>query len=125
MARLARSDSTDQHTPYWFVLPTVNALRRVHGAGVAQGDVLAQVVACEEDAGLIGEPLGNDPVLCDVDAEHAPAVAVADLIDPMTAAVLVAGFDGQGRVVVAADDDVAGADVLIAGRRADWVHWGE
>ena len=55
--------------------------------------MLAQVVACEEDVGLIGEPLGNDPVLCDVDAEHAPAVAVADLIDPMTAAVLVAGFE--------------------------------
>jgi hypothetical protein len=42
------------------------------------------------------------------DADHAPA-AVADLVDPITTTVGCAGFDDQGGVVVAADDDVAGA----------------
>jgi hypothetical protein len=43
----------------------------VQGGGVAESDVLAQIVAFEEDPGLIGEPLGGDPALLGVDADHA------------------------------------------------------
>jgi hypothetical protein len=40
-----------------------HALGGVHGADVAQGDVLAQVVALKDDPGLIDEPLGGDAAL--------------------------------------------------------------
>ena len=104
MARLARSDRIVQQTPYWFDVADGHALGGVHGAGVAQGDVLAQVVALEDDAGRVGEPLGGDAFVVGVDAGDAPAVAVADLVDLLTAAVVCAGFDGDGGVVVAAED---------------------
>ena len=39
-----------------------DALRGVHGDGVAQVDMLTQVVAFEDDAGLVGEPFGGDAV---------------------------------------------------------------
>ena len=39
--------------------------------------MLGQVVAVEEDAGIVGEPLGGDTAPMGVDAEHAPAAAVA------------------------------------------------
>lgn len=54
-----------------------HALGGVDGAGVAQGDVLAQVVAGEDGAGAVGEPLCGDTALLGVDADHAPPVAVA------------------------------------------------
>jgi hypothetical protein len=92
-----------------------HALGGSHGAGVAQGDVLAQVVAVEDDAGGVGEPLGGDPAPLGVDADYAPAVAVAHLVNPITSAVLCAGVDGQGGVVVAAQDEIARADRLLAG----------
>jgi len=53
-----------------------HALSESHCAGVAEGDVFAQVVALEDDAGPIGEPLSDDPTVCGVDADHAAAVAV-------------------------------------------------
>jgi hypothetical protein len=87
----------------------------VQGGGVAESDVLAQIVAFEEDAGLIGEPLGGDPSLLGVDADHAPAVTVADLVDPMTTAVGCAGFDGHCGIVVAAQHEITRTDLLIAG----------
>ena len=89
----------------------------MHGGGVAQGDVLAQVVAVEDDAGLIGEPLGGDPAASASTPDHAPAVAVAHLIDPITSAVVGAGRDGDGGVVAAAQDEIADADLLIARQR--------
>ena len=63
-----------------------HALGRVHGAGVAQGDVLAQVVAIKGGPGPIGEPLGGNSLVFRVDADHAPAVAITDLVDPITPA---------------------------------------
>jgi hypothetical protein len=62
--------------------------------------VLAQVVTFEDDTSLIGAPLGGNATVCGVDAEDAPAVAVADLVAPIT--TLCAAFDGQSHVVVAA-----------------------
>ena len=55
-----------------------------------------------------------------VDGGDAPAVAVADLIDCVCPAVSGAGLDVDGGVVVAADDEITDAEVLIAGRRARW-----
>ena len=77
--------------------------------------MFAQVVALEDDAGAVGEPFGGDLAGLGVDPGDPPAVAVADLVDPIAAPVVAPGLDGQGGVVVAADDDVAGADILIAG----------
>ena len=89
-----------------------DALGGMQCGGVTQGDVPAQIVAFEDDAGGFGEPPGGTAV-GGIDADHAPAVAVADLVDPVATAVLCARFDSQRRVVVAADDDVAGVHVLV------------
>ena len=48
-----------------------------------------------------------------VDVEHPPAVAVADLVDLLASAVVCAGFNGHGGVVVAAQNQIARADLLI------------
>ena len=74
-------------------------------------------VSFEHHAGLIGESLDGDAAPLGVDGGHPPAVAVADLVDPITVAVIHTGLHSHGGVVVAADDDVAGSDVLIAGHR--------
>jgi len=71
--------------------PPQNRSGPPHGAGIAEDEVLAQVIAVEGAAGGIGEPLGGDPAPVGVDPEHAPAVAVAHLVDPITTAV------GRGR----------------------------
>jgi hypothetical protein len=39
-----------------------DALGGVHGDGVAQFDVLAQVVVVEDGAGVVGEPFGGHPI---------------------------------------------------------------
>ena len=87
----------------------------MHGPGVAEGDVFVEVVAFKEDAGLIRQPLGGDLPGGWVGHRHAPPVAVADLIDALTALISATGRDGDGGVVVAADNDVAELDILVTG----------
>ena len=53
--------------------------------------MLAQIVALEDDAGRVGEPLCSNPAAGVVDAENAPAVAVADLVNLLTRRWCVAG----------------------------------
>jgi hypothetical protein len=50
-------------------------------AGLAEGDVLAQIVALEHDSGVVGGAFGSDPVAFGVDGRDPPVVAVADLVD--------------------------------------------
>jgi hypothetical protein len=47
--------------PWGGGLADSHALGGVQGGCVSEGDVLAQVVTFEDNAGLIGEPLGGDP----------------------------------------------------------------
>ncbi len=76
--------------------------------------MLTQIVAFEHHACLIGEPFGGDAVGRLVDARDAPAVAVAHLI--RLAVCTGCGVYGDAGVVVTADDEVADADGLVAGR---------
>ena len=92
----------------------------MHGHRVAQGDVLAQVVAVEDDARFVGEPLGGDAVGLFVDAGHPPPVAVAHLVDRRSEGMVGPGVHGDADVVFAADDDVADGDVLITGSPHRW-----
>jgi hypothetical protein len=39
-----------------------DALRGVHGDGIAEADMLTQVIVFEDDAGVVGEPFGGDAV---------------------------------------------------------------
>ena len=87
----------------------------MHGHRVAEGDVLAQVVAVEDDARFVGEPFGGHPIGLLVDAGHAPPVAVTYLVDGLADGVLGPGVHGDADVVFAADDDVADGDALVAG----------
>src|SRR5271166_2380561 len=84
------------------------------GDGIAQADMLTQIVAFEHHACLIGEPFGGDAVGRLVDARDAPAVAVAHLI--RLAVCTGCGVYGDAGVVVTADDEVADAAGLVAGR---------
>ena len=113
IARDARSDSTVQHTPGVRSIADGHALGGVHGGGVAQGEVLAAVVALEDDPGAVGEPFGGDLPGVGVDPGDPPAVAVADLVDAVSAPMLGSGCDLDAGVVVAAQDDVTDAHLVI------------
>ncbi len=76
--------------------------------------MLAPVVAVEDGAGAVGEPLGGDLPGVGVNPGDPPAVAVADLVDAVPAPVIGSGCDLDAGVVVAAEDDVAGAHLVIA-----------
>jgi hypothetical protein len=52
----------------------------MHGNGVAQTNVLAQVLILEDGAGPVIETLGGDAISGRVDDGHPPSVAVADRI---------------------------------------------
>jgi hypothetical protein len=52
----------------------------VHGDGVAEPDVLAQVLVVEDDACAVGEPFGGKAIRRLVDCGDAPAVAVVALL---------------------------------------------
>ena len=54
-----------------------NALSGVHGGGVTQGDVFADVLGGEHGQSVIVEAPGGDAAICGVDGVHAPTVAVA------------------------------------------------
>ena len=69
----------------------------MHGRRVAQRDVVLQVVALEHDARLIGESFGRRAIRVVVDPGHPSAVAVADLIDPVTG---TSGADVDGAVLL-------------------------
>jgi hypothetical protein len=75
----------------------------VHRARVAENDVLAQIIALKDDASRISEPLGDDAAPLGIDADHAPTVSVADLINTITATVPDAGTDGQASIIVATE----------------------
>jgi hypothetical protein len=64
----------------------------------------------EHDARLIGESFGRKTIRLVVDPGHPPAVAVADLIDPVTG---TSGADVDGAVVASAHDDVTEANLLV------------
>jgi len=52
----------------------------VHGNGVTQTDVLAQVLILEDGASPVIETLSGDPISGRVDGGRRPSVAVADRI---------------------------------------------
>ena len=61
--------------------------------------MLAQTIALKDDASRISEPLGDDAAPLGIDADHAPTVSVADLINTITATVPDAGTDGQASIM--------------------------
>ena len=72
--------------------------------------VLAHVVAAKFGARVIANAPCGDPVVCGVDCVDAPAVPVTYL--PGWFGDVVAVIDLDGRIVGAADDDVAGGDAM-------------
>ena len=76
-----------------------HTLRRVHRGGVSQGDMLTQIVTFEHHPRLVGDAFGGKAVGLRVDRGDAPAVAVADLVDALAAAVPGAGAQLDGDVV--------------------------
>jgi hypothetical protein len=92
-----------------------DVLGGVHGDRVAQRDVLPQIVGVEDDAGVVGEPFGGNPIGVGIDGDDAPAVAVAHLIHRVSPAVSGAGSHGDDGIVSPAHDEVTDADLQSAG----------
>jgi hypothetical protein len=55
-----------------------------------------------------------------VDGDHAPAVAVADLVNLLNPAVVCAGFDGQAGVVAAAPGEALDDARVVIDWRGVW-----
>ena len=91
-----------------------DALGGVHGDRVAEADVLAQVVAFEDDAGAVVEAFGGNAIGLRVDAGHPPPVPVAHRRHRLS--LSVAWWTLDGGVVAAADDQVPDADASGRGR---------
>jgi hypothetical protein len=59
----------------------------MHRRGIAQRDVFFEIFGLEDDAGLVCEPFGGNPIPLSIDGGDAPTVAVADLIHGVGAVV--------------------------------------
>jgi len=64
----------------------------VHGGGITQGDVVADVVVVEDGAGLVGEPFGGDASGGGIQAGYPPPVSVTDLADVLTGLMMMSPF---------------------------------
>src|ERR1700739_120013 len=87
----------------------------MHGGCVAEGDVLAHIVAVEHHPRPIGGAFGGETIGRPVDGGDAPAVAVADLVRRRAGPMPAAGADLDGGVIVATHDQIADTDELVAG----------
>ena len=75
--------------------------------------MLTQIITFEHHPRFVGGALGGKAVGGGVDRGHPPAVAVADLVDALAAAVPRAWAQLDGDVFAAAHDQIADPDLLI------------